>query len=179
MQPFIDINPFEPELIQARQRAKKLCQQLNALGSDQLEARQALYQQLFGQVSTAHIEPDFFCDYGSNIFLGSDFYANHHCIILDVAQVRIGDRVLLGPGVHLYGTTHPLDPVERATGKESCAEINIGDDCWIGGGVIILAGVTIGKGCVIGAGSVVTRDIPDFMVAVGNPCRILKPVPGH
>lgn len=176
MNPFIELNPFAPELIAARKRAKQLCQQLNALRADQTKVRKPIYQQLFGQVSRAYIEPNFFCDYGSNIFLGDSFYANHNCVILDCADVRIGDRVMFGPNVQIYATTHPLDPAERATGKEFCAAVTIGDDCWIGGGAIILAGVTIGKNSVVGAGSVVTKDIPDGVVAAGNPCRVIKSV---
>lgn len=178
MHPFHEINPFEPELIAARKRAKQLCQQLNALRADQTRARKPIYQQLFGRVSTAYIEPHFFCDYGSNIFLGEKFYANHNCIILDCAEVHIGNRVMFGPGVQVYATTHPLDPIERATGKEFSAAVTIGDDCWIGGGAIILAGVTIGKGAVIGAGSLVNKDIPAAVVAAGNPCRIIKSLDG-
>lgn len=97
-------------------------------------------------------------------------------MILDVAEVRIGDRVMFGPNVQIYATTHPLDPIERATGKEFCATVTIGDDCWIGGGAIILAGVNIGKGSVIGAGSIVTKDIPSGVLALGNPCCILKKI---
>lgn len=174
MHPFTEVNPLEPELVAARKRAKTLCQQLNALRADQTKARKPIYQQLFGQVSSAYIEPNFFCDYGTNIFLGERFYANHNCIILDVARVEIGNRVMFGPNVQLYATTHPLDPVERATGKELCAAITIGDDCWIGGGAIILAGVNIGEKSVIGAGSIVTGDIPAGVVAVGNPCKVIR-----
>ncbi len=173
---FREINPFEPELVAARKRAKLLCQQLNALRADQHKARKPLYQALFGKVANAYIEPNFFCDYGRNIFLGDDFYANHNCVILDASAVHIGDRVMFGPHVQIYATTHPQNPVERASGKEICAPIVISDDCWIGGGAIILAGVTIGKSSIIGAGSVVTQDIPEGVVAVGNPCRILKSV---
>lgn len=174
MNPFIQVDPFHPELVKARKRAKALCEQINALRADQTKARKPLYQQLFGKVSSAYIEPNFFCDYGSNIFLGEQFYANHNCVILDVAEVRIGDRVMLGPNVQIYATTHPLDPTERATGKEYCATVTIGDDCWIGGSAVILAGVNIGKGSVIGAGSVVTKDIPLGVLALGNPCRVIK-----
>lgn len=176
MNPLIAVNPFEPELVAARKRAKQLCQQLNALRADQTKARKPIYQQLFGEVTRAYIEPHFFCDYGSNIFLGDGFYANHNCVILDVAEVRIGKNVMFGPNVQIYATTHPLDPQERATGKEFCAAVHIGDDCWIGGGAIILAGVTIGKGAVIGAGSLVNKDIPEGVVAVGNPCRVIKTI---
>lgn len=176
---FTEVNPLSPELFAARKRAKLLCQQLNALRADQHKARKVIYKELFGKVSSAYIEPNFFCDYGSNIFLGESFYANHNCVILDVGEVHIGDRVLFGPNVQLYGTTHPLDPVERASGKEFHAPIVIGDDCWIGGSAVILAGVTIGKNSIIGAGSVVTKDVPEGVVAVGNPCRVLKPIDSH
>lgn len=176
MTPLVEINPFEPERVAARKRAKHLCQQINALRADQTKARKPLYQQLFAQVSRAYIEPHFFCDYGSNIFLGENFYANHNCVILDAAEVHIGDDVMLGPNVQIYATTHPIDPVERATGKEFATAVHIGNRCWIGGGAIILAGVSIGDDTVIGAGSLVTKDIPAGVVAVGNPCRILKSI---
>jgi maltose O-acetyltransferase len=174
MKIFTDTEPFTPALMAARKRAKQLCQQINALRADQHKARLPLYRTLFGKVSTAYIEPHFFCDYGSNIFLGEKFYANHNCIILDAAEVHIGDRVLLGPNVQIYTTTHPQNAATRASGKASAAPVVIGDDCWLGGGAIILPGVRIGKAAVIGAGSVVTRDIPEGVVAVGNPCRAIK-----
>lgn len=176
MHPFVEVNPFAPELVAARKRAKLLCQQLNTLRADQTKARKPIYQQLFGKVSRAYIEPTFYCDYGSNIFLGESFYANHNCVILDGAEVRIGDRVMFGPNVQVYTTTHPLDATERATGKELCAAVAIGDDCWIGGGAIILAGVSIGAGSVVGAGSLVNKDIPAGVVAAGNPCRVMKEI---
>ncbi len=176
MHPFETVNPFAAELVAARKHAKNLCQQLNALRAEQTKARKPIYQQLFGQVSSAYIEPNFFCDYGSNIFLGEQFYANHNCVILDCAPVRIGDRVMFGPNVQIYATTHPLDAIERATGKEFCAAVTIGDDCWIGGGAIILAGVTIGAGAVIGAGTVVTKDVPAAVVVAGNPGRVIKAI---
>lgn len=174
MPQFTTINPFEPHLLAARKRAKHLCQQLNALRADQRKARQLLYQQLFAQADNIFIEPDFYCDYGSNIYLGEKFYANHHCIMLDAADIRIGDRVLLGPGVHIYTTTHPLDAVARASGLELIAPISIGADCWLGGGVIVMPGVTIGAGSVIGAGSLVTRSVPAGVVAMGQPARVTR-----
>ena len=174
MNPFNPIDPFAPELVAARKRTKTLCQLLNALRADQHKARKPIYQQLFSAVSSAYIEPNFFCDYGSNIFLGERFYANHNCVILDAAEVRIGARVMLGPNVHIYTTSHPLDAAARARGEQICAQVHIGDDCWIGGGAIIMPGVTIGAGAVIGAGSVVTRDIAAATLAYGNPCRPSK-----
>lgn len=167
-------NPYEPSLLAARKRAKHLCQQLNVLRADQRKARQLIYAQLFGAAPNPFIEPEFFCDYGSNIFLGENFYANHHCVMLDAAEIRIGDRVLFGPGVHLYTTTHPIDPIERASGKELIAPITIGDDCWLGGNTQVMPGISIGEKSVIGAGSVVTKSIPAGAVAVGNPCRVIR-----
>ena len=171
-----EINSFSPDLVAARRRAKHLCRQLNALSPEQHKARKPIYQQLFAEVSSAYIEPDFYCDYGCNIFLGDKFYANHHCVILDAAQVHIGHRVLLGPQVQIYTTSHPLDAKVRAAGTQLCAPVVIGDDCWIGGGAIILPGVSLGAGVVIGAGSLVREDIPAGVVAAGNPCRIIKTI---
>lgn len=176
MHEFTTVNPFEPHLMAARKKAKMLCQQLNGLRADQRKAREPIYQSLFGRANKPYIEPNFFCDYGSNIFLGDNFYANHNCVMLDAAAIVIGDRVLLGPGVQLYTTTHPLDARERASGLEVIAPITIEDDCWLGGGVLVMPGVTIGKGSVIGAGSVVTRDIPPGVVALGNPCRVQRSI---
>lgn len=156
----------------ARIRAKKLCQQLNSFRVDQKKARAGIYEQLFGRFHDAYIEPDFFCDYGSNIFLGENFFANHHCVMLDADTITIGDNVLLGPNVHLYTTTHPLDSKLRRQGLQLRAPIVLADDCWIGGNSVVMPGVTIGRGTVIGAGSVVTQSIPDFATAYGNPCRI-------
>lgn len=170
----ITLNAMTPELLNARKRAKQLCMEINALRADQMRARKALYSQLFGRVERAYIEPTFFCDYGSNIFLGDQFYANHHCVILDAADVHIGARVMLGPNVHLYTTTHPLNAAERRAGVIHAAPITLGDDVWIGGGAMILPGVSIGDGAVIAAGAIVTRDIPAHTLAVGNPARVQK-----
>lgn len=169
-------NPFDSQCVAARKQAKVLCLQLNAIPVHHTKARQALYQQLFGHVSKAFIEPGFFCDYGKNIFLGEQFFANHHCVMLDADEIHIGDRVLLGPGVHLYTTTHPLNAEERASGVQWIAPIHVGNDCWIGGHTVVMPGVTIGAGTVIGAGSVVTRNIAAGMLALGNPCREIRPL---
>lgn len=176
MFPLIEIDPHTKENFAARKAAKQLCTQLNALAADQTKARKPLYQALFGKVSSAYIEPNFFCDYGKNIFLGEGFYANHNCVILDAGEVHIGDRVLLGPQVQIYTVSHPLNATERATGKEFSAQVFIGDDCWIGGGAIVLPGVRIGARSVIGAGAVVTQDIPADSVAVGNPAKVIKQI---
>jgi maltose O-acetyltransferase len=165
---------FAAENFSARKRAKLLCTQINAIPVHLLKQRLPLYQQLFGAVSSAFIEPDFYCDYGRNIYLGEDFFANHHCVMLDAAEIRIGARVLLGPAVHLYTTTHPVNAAQRAAGMQLCAPIHLEDDCWIGGNTVIMPGVTIGARAVVGAGSVVTKNIPADSVASGNPCRVQR-----
>lgn len=174
MTEFKSFNPFEPQHMTARKRAKKWCQLLNSFTGDQMKARKPIYEQLFGSIGSAFIESGFECDYGHNIFIGEQFYANHHCIMLDAAEIHIGNRVLLGPGVHLYTTTHPLDAKQRASGLQLIAPIVLEDDCWIGGNTVIMPGITIGARTVIGAGSVVTCSIPADTVAAGNPCRVIK-----
>ncbi|MDF2524594.1 MAG: maa, partial [Clostridiales bacterium] len=121
-----------------------------------------------------HIEAPFNCDYGYNIEVGENFYANYGCTILDVNKVIIGDNVLLAPNVQIYTAAHPVDPSKRLTGKEFAKPIVIGNNVWIGGGAIICPGVKIGDNVTIGAGSVVTKDVPENVVAAGNPCRVIR-----
>ncbi|KAN0060121.1 hypothetical protein ACQY0O_008095 [Thecaphora frezii] len=129
------------------------------------------------KLASVEIEPPFYLDYGSNIHLKGAFYANSNATILDCAAVNIGDGVLFGPNVHIYCATHSTSVKERKLGLERALPVTIGDDTWIGGNTTIMAGVTIGKGCTVGAGSTVTRDIPDWSVAVGAPARVVKTVP--
>ena len=169
--------PGDEELTALRRRAAALCQAANALPPEGEGERMELLRPLFGKTGAAFtINPHFHCDYGGNITLGEDFYANYNCVILDCAPVTFGDRVLVGPGCGFYTAIHPLDAARRATGAEKAAPITVGDDVWFGGNVTVLPGVTIGGGAVIGAGSVVTHDIPPGVVAAGNPCRVLRPV---
>lgn len=163
-------------LVAERQRTRALLRQLNATldvdGSD----RAALLKALFGVDTDVAIQPPFYCDYGDNIVLGSGVFMNFNCVILDVAKVAIGNRVLMGPNVQIYAATHPLQASVRRQGLEAGKPVVIGDDVWIGGGAIVCPGVTIGERSVIGAGSVVTRDIPPDVFAAGNPCRVIRPV---
>ena len=160
-----------------RQRAKRLVYRLNNLPPEAVEERMAILRELLGRMGEGcWIEPPFRCDYGSNIFLGAKFYANYNLTILDCAAVTIGDNVFLGPGVGIYTAGHPLDAALRREGWEDAHPITIGDDVWIGGGAVLLPGVTVGSGSVVGAGSVVTRDVPPGVVAAGNPCRVLRPI---
>ena len=167
----------DPELFRLRQEARRLTRLYNQTAEDQPEERRRLLEALLGGVGeNAFLEPPFRCDYGGNITVGRDFYANYDCIILDVCPVTIGDRVLFGPRVGLYGAGHPLDPEVRAGGLENGGPITIGDDVWLGGGVVVLPGGTIGAGAVIAAGAMVTRDIPSGVLAAGVPCRVLRPL---
>jgi maltose O-acetyltransferase len=162
-------DPSQPELVAARQRARGLLARYNATPEEQV------LRELLARVGAEpFVEPPFFCDYGSNTSLGDRFYANTGCIFLDSAQVTIGDRVLFGPAVQLLTATHPVEAELRAQGLEYADPISIGDDVWLGGGAIVLPGVTIGDRAVVGAGSVVTRDVPADVVAAGNPARVIR-----
>jgi maltose O-acetyltransferase len=171
-------DPLDRELVLARNRARDLCQDLNATREDQQQQRRRIVSELFGAGGdSVWLQPPFFCDYGSNIHLGHRVFFNFNCIVLDVAKVTIGDYTMFGPAVQVYTATHPMNAIERRE-KEFARPIEIGDDVWVGGGVILCPGIRIGSRCVIGAGSVVTRDIPDGVFAAGNPCRVIREIPG-
>lgn len=133
-------------------------------------------KQVIPDSQNVFVIPPFYCEYGTHISLGKNFFANYNCVMIDVAKIKIGDNCFIGPNVSLYTATHPIHPETRNSGYESGKSITIGDNVWIGGGVTIVPGVSIGNGVVIGAGSVVTRDIPDMVVAAGNPCRIIRKI---
>lgn len=138
---------------------------------------QELLKEILGRTGDhIHIEPPFFCDYGKNIELGENFYANFNCTILDVAKVIIGNNVQFAPNVSIFTAGHPIHPDSRNSGYEYGIEITIGDNVWIGGNTVVNPGVHIGNNSVIGSGSVVTTDIPDNVIAVGNPCRVLRQI---
>lgn len=172
-------DPLDAQLTSERRRARLLTKLFNDAGDDQREERLRLLKELIPDMGReVWIEPPFFCDYGINITLGDEVFFNFNCVVLDVAAVRIGSRVMFGPGVQVYAATHPLSAAVRRTGLEMGKDIEIGNDVWIGGGAIICPGVRIGARCVIGAGSVVTRDIPAGSFAAGNPCRVIKQIEG-
>jgi len=169
-------DPLDQELVAARERARDLCQSLNATRESETEERRRILRELFASGGdTVWMQPPFFCDYGSNIELGTKVFFNFNCVVLDVCRVRIGDGSLFGPAVQIYTPLHPLNAVERRH-SEFGKPIDIGSDVWVGGGAIILPGVTIGSRTVIGAGSVVTRSIPDGVFAAGNPCRVIREI---
>ena len=166
---------FDPQLSAERLACRQRLKAFNDSEPDQFAKRAIILKELLGDThKTAYIEPPFRCDYGYNIHVGQKFYANFDCVFLDVNPIRIGDNVMLGPGVHLYTATHPLGPKERATLLESGKPIAIGNDVWIGGRAIVMPGVTIGDGAVIGAGGVVTKDVPARAIVAGNPARFIR-----
>lgn len=167
--------PADPELLAARRRARRICRAFNATSEEEPDRRAEVLAELFAAVGDRiEIEPRFACDYGFNIRLGRNVFMNFDCILLDCNRITIGDNVLIGPGVHIYAATHPIEPAIRADGRELALPVTIGSDVWIGGGAIICPDVEIGDGTVIGAGSVVTRSIPSGKVAAGNPCRVIR-----
>lgn len=165
----------DAELVGEREAASQLLFDLAGIPPARKVERYALLRQLLGSAGENFtIERNFHCDYGYNIYLGENFYANVNCTILDCAEVRIGDNVLLAPNVGIYTAGHPLQVESRIAGVEFAYPVTIGNNVWIGGNSILLPGVTIGDNTVIGAGSVVTRSIPANVVAVGNPCRVVR-----
>jgi maltose O-acetyltransferase len=169
-------DPFDPDLVQARDRARDLCQELNATRERDLDARRRILIELFGKGGdSVWMQPPFFCDYGSNILLGERVFFNFNCIVLDVGLVTIGDFTLLGPSVQIYTALHPMG-AELRRKQEFSKPVQIGSDVWVGGAAVICPGVTIGSRSVIGAGSVVTRDIPAGTFAAGNPCRVIREI---
>lgn len=167
----------DPELVQLRAHARRLTSALNNMPVTELAARSELIQSLLGITgSNVYIEPVFHCDYGHNIHVGDNFFANFDCVILDVAAVHIGNNCFMAPQVGLYTATHPLDPTARAAGLEYAKPIRIGNDCWIGGHATINPGVTLGDNVVVAAGAVVTHSYGNNVVLAGVPARVIKTI---
>ncbi|KAI8359176.1 putative maltose O-acetyltransferase [Blakeslea trispora] len=166
---------YDKELVNDRNHCQDLLKKLNSLpfGTD----RNAVAQQLFGSMGKdTFINRPFTCDYGYNISLGEQCELNYNCIFLDIGKIKVGNNVFMGPGVQIYTVNHPLDPAVRKQYYEIGKDVVIEDDVWLGGNVIILPGVTIGKGTTIGAGAVVTKSMPSYVLAAGNPCKIIKSI---
>lgn len=164
-------------LPEERMHAKKLTHEYNHGDPENKRELNRIIRKLFGRTGQIiNVEAPFFCDYGSNIEVGENFYANFNCTILDVAKVRIGDNVMFAPNVSVYTAGHPLHPESRNSGYEYGIAVTIGNNVWIGGNTVVNPGVTIGDNVVIGSGSVVTRDIAANCVAAGNPCRIIREI---
>jgi maltose O-acetyltransferase len=170
-------DPLDQQLVDDRLRTRLLIKELNQSREDQAEERLRILKELIPKAGEGlWLQPPFYCDYGYNMVLGEKVFFNFNCVVLDVAEVKIGSRTLFGPNVQIYTATHPIDHRERASGLEYAKPITIGKYVWVGGSAVICPGVTIGDRCVIGAGSVVTKDIPDDVFAAGNPCRVIRSI---
>ena len=172
-----ELYTVDDELRQEFLNAKKITRLFNNTTEGETEYRKKLLSELFEKVGERiYIEPPFRCDYGSNISIGDNFYANYDCIIIDVNKVKIGNNVKIGPRVCIYTAGHPIEAAVRNSFLEFGKPITIGNDIWIGGNVVINPGITIGSNVVIGSGSVVTKNIPDNVIAAGNPCKVLRSI---
>lgn len=161
-------------VMEEQKKCRKIIQRLNRVDCSDFDEISKIVKELLGKSEGAFINPPFFCDYGSHIEVGRNFFANYNCTIIDVAKVTIGDNCQMAPNVAVYTAGHPVHPVSRNSMYEYGIEVTIGDNVWIGGNTVILPGVHIGSNTVIGAGSVVTKDIPDWVIAGGNPCKVIR-----
>lgn len=166
----------DDKIYEEQKRARILTQELNTVDRADFDAIQKIVKELFGKSENAFVNPPFYCDYGFHIEVGKNFFANYNCTILDVAKVTIGDNCQMAPNVAIYTAGHPVHPETRNSGYEYGKAVSIGDNVWIGGNTVICPGVHIGNNVVIGAGSVVTKDIPDMVIAAGNPCRVIRSI---
>ncbi|WP_428897660.1 maltose O-acetyltransferase [Parelusimicrobium proximum] len=170
-------NTSDPEIKKDFLRARALMRKYNNTLETDAELRKEILKELLGSCGeTIYIEPTFKCDYGSNIYIGENFYANYDCVMLDVCKIEIGDNCLLGPGVHIYAATHPVRAEDRVKKIEFGKHVKIGDNVWVGGRAVINPGVSIGNNVVIASGAVVTKNVPDNVVVAGNPARVLKSI---
>ena len=168
---------YDRGLFKKRILAKELCQKFNECEFTKVEEKKRILEKLFQkEINIMGIEPNFYCDYGFNIYLGKNFYSNHNLVILDANKVEFGDNVFVGPNCGFYTSGHPLDYETRNKGLEYAKPIKVGNNVWIGGNVCVMPGITIGDNVVIGAGSVVNKNIPSNCVAVGNPCKVIKEI---
>lgn len=166
----------DESLWEEMKHCRSLLQKINNADWTDFETIAGIVKELLGKSENAVITPPFFCDYGSHIEVGKNFYANYNCTILDVAKVQFGDNCLLAPNVAIYTAGHPIFPSTRNSAYEYGKTVTVGDNVWIGGSAVICPGVQIGSNVVIGAGSVVTKDIPDWCVAAGNPCKVIRQI---
>ena len=168
---------YDEDLLAERMRCQDLCHRHNQISPSQMPERQAALQQILGKTGERfRIEQPFYCDYGKNITIGEDFYANYNLVILDAAEVSFGEHAFIAPNCGFYTAGHPLDAARRNAGLEYARPIRVGNHVWIGAHVVVLPGVTIGDYSIIGAGSVVLRDVPSGVLAAGNPCRVIRPL---
>jgi len=170
-------DPSDAELVKLRLEARLLTEKLNQTSVSCPDKRVEIVKSLLGSTGNSiHIESTFNCDYGLNIHVGENFYANFGCVILDVAEVRIGENCFIAPQVGIYTATHPIDPIQRNSGVEFAKPIRTGNNCWIGGHATINPGVTLGDNVVVASGAVVTKSFGSNVVIGGNPARVLKAI---
>lgn len=163
-------------VLEEQKKCRKILQELNTIDRSDFEGISKIVAKLLGKSEKPWINPPFYCDYGTHIEVGKNFFANYNCTIIDVAKVIIGDNCQMAPNVSIYTAGHPLHPAARNSMYEYGIEVVIGDNVWIGGNAVILPGVHIGNNTVIGAGSVVTKNIPDSVLAAGNPCKVIREI---
>lgn len=166
----------DESVMEEQKVCRRILQRLNTVDRSDFDSIGKIVEELLGKSENAFINPPFYCDYGTHIEVGKNFFANYNCTIIDVAKVKIGNNCQFAPNVSIYTAGHPIHPVSRNSLYEYGISVTIGDNVWIGGNTVILPGVHIGSNTVIGAGSVVTKDIPDWVVAAGNPCRVIKQI---
>lgn len=166
----------DESVMEEQKVCRRILQRLNTVDRSDFDSIGKIVEELLGKSENAFINPPFYCDYGTHIEIGKNFFANYNCTIIDVAKVKIGNNCQFAPNVSIYTAGHPIHPVSRNSLYEYGISVTIGDNVWIGGNTVILPGVHIGSNTVIGAGSVVTKDIPDWVVAAGNPCRVVKQI---
>ena len=164
----------DKSVFEEQKRCRRILQKLNFMDRSDFDGITEVVKELFGESEGAFINPPFYCDYGTHIKVGKNFFANYNCTIIDVAEVVIGDCCQMAPNVAIYTAGHPIYPTTRNSAYEYGKAVTIGDNVWIGGNTVICPGVHIGDNVVIGAGSVVTKDIPDWCIAAGNPCRVKR-----
>lgn len=177
MQEGLIYNDFDEDLFNRRVKAKKFFKRYNKTDDEEIELRNQIMEELFNKVGkNVWIEPDFKCEFGKNITIEDDVYINFGCVILDCEEVSIGSHTLFGPNIGLYAANHSIDAAEKINGGCIGKPIHIGKNAWLGGDVKVLPGVSIGDNTIIGTGSIVTKDIPSNVIAVGNPCKVIRKI---
>ena len=166
----------DDSVFEEQKKCRQILQKLNFIDRSLIPVISELVKELFGISEGAFVIPRFYCDYGSHIEVGKNFFANYNCTLLDVAKIKIGDNCQMAPNVAIYTAGHPIHPVSRNSAYEYGKEVTIGDNVWLGGNTVVCPGVHIGNNVVIGAGSVVTKDIPDWSIAAGNPCKVIRKI---
>ena len=166
----------DDHVFEEQKECRQILQKLNFMDRSDFDGIGAVVAELFGKSDNAFVNPPFYCDYGKHIEVGKNFFANYNCTLIDVAKIRIGDNCMMAPNVSVYTAGHPIHPVSRNSTYEYGKEVTIGDNVWLGGNTVVCPGVHIGSNVVLGAGSVVTKDIPDWCVAAGNPCKVIRKI---